>query len=66
MKKEQKLKNLEEYHYAVDIPKVNGDGSPSDEWFCVEYCKTKKQAIAYAKKHFNADNEGRVSLISTF
>lgn len=51
---------------AVDIPKVDDDGTPSDEWYCVDYFKTKEEAIKYAQEHFGADENGMVSLISTF
>jgi hypothetical protein len=54
------------YHAAVDIPKINPDGTPSDEWYCIDYFKDKKEAIAYAMKHFGADENGMVCLISTF
>lgn len=57
---------IEEMNFAVDIPKINGDGTPSDEWFCVEYFKTKQEAIDFAMHHFNADEQGNVSLISEF
>jgi hypothetical protein len=50
--------------FFVDIPKVNGDGSPSGEWFNVESFEDKQAAIDYVMKHFGADEEGRVSLIS--
>ena len=62
---DKESKDIEEYHYAVDIPQVfNGD--PIDEWYCVEYFKTEPEAINYARLHFNADENGMVSLISKF
>jgi len=56
--------NIDEYHFAVDIPKVNPDGTPSEEWYCVEYFKTKMEAIQFAREFFGADYEGNVCLIS--
>ena len=50
--------------FFVDIPKVNGDGTPSEEWYNVQSFKTKKLAIKFAQKHFGADENGMVSLIS--
>jgi hypothetical protein len=57
--------DIEEFHYAVDIPQCfNGD--PIDEWYCVEYFKTEAEAIKYAREYFGADEEGKVSLVSHF
>jgi len=56
----------DEYHAAVDIPKVDSNGRPADEWYCVEYFKTKEEAIAYARFHYGADENGMVCLVSTF
>lgn len=51
--------------YAVDIPQCfNGD--PIDEWYCVDYFKTKEEAIKYAQEHFGADENGCVCLVSSF
>jgi hypothetical protein len=58
--------DIEQFHAAVDIPKVDSAGQPSDEWYCVEYFKTKEEAIAYAREHYGADENGMVCLISTF
>lgn len=56
---------VEDMNYAVDIPQCfNGD--PIDEWYCVEYFKTKEEAIKYAQEHFGADENGCVCLISSF
>ena len=58
-------KDIEEYHYAVDIPQTfNGD--PIDEWKNVEYFKTKEEAINFAQEHFGADENGMVCIISNF
>ncbi len=54
----------EDYHFYVDIPQTDGNGFPNDEWKNVESFPTKKEAIAYAMKHFGADKNGCVSLIS--
>ncbi len=50
--------------FYVDIPKVDGDGKPSQEWYTVESFRTKQDAIDFAKEHFGADDNGMVSLIS--
>jgi hypothetical protein len=50
--------------YFVDIPQTNGNGKPSEEWLNVESFKTRLDAIDFAKKHFGADENGMVSLIS--
>lgn len=56
----------EQYHFAVDIPKVDSRGNPDLEWYCVEYFKTKEEALEFAKVRFGADEEGKVCLISEF
>jgi hypothetical protein len=56
----------EEFHFAVDIPKVEGDGRPSEEWYCVEYFKTKGEALKFAQEFFGADENGNINLISNF
>ena len=50
--------------YYVDIPKVDNDGLPSEEWYNVHSFETEKEALEYATKYFGADSEGRVCLIS--
>lgn len=45
--------------YAVDIPNSIGD-----EWICIEYFETKKEALKFAKDKFGADKNGKVNLIS--
>jgi hypothetical protein len=50
--------------FYVDIPKVNGNGKPSEEWYNVESFKSREEAIKFAMEHFGADEEGNVSLIS--
>ncbi len=49
--------------YYVDIPQLF-NGKPSDEWRSVKEFKTRKAAINYAKKHFGADDDGKVSLVT--
>lgn len=56
---------IEEMHYAVDIPQCF-NGEPVDEWFCVEYFKTKEEALKFAQEHFGADENGMICLISNF
>lgn len=45
--------------YAVDIPNTD-----SEDWICIDYFKTKKEAIKFAQERFGADKNGKVSLIS--
>lgn len=56
----------DEYHAAVDIPRVDGNGRPTDEWYCVEHFKTKEEALAFARFHYGADENGMVCIVSTF
>jgi hypothetical protein len=62
------IENLDNgiFHASVDIPRINHSGRPEEYWRTVEYFKTKEEAIAYAREHFGADEEGRVCLVSTF
>lgn len=46
--------------YAVDIPNADGE-----EWICIDYFETKKEAINFARKIFGADKDGRINLISS-
>lgn len=50
----------EETQFYIDVPPTNG----SDEWHHVATFKTKKEAIEYAKKHFGADENGMISIVS--
>jgi len=45
--------------YAVDIPT-----DETDEWICIEYFYTKKEAIKFVREKFGADESGKISLIS--
>ena len=56
----------EEYHFSVDIPKVDENGYPCDEWYCVDYFRTKGEALKYAIDKFGADKNGNVNLVSSF
>lgn len=56
----------EDITYSVDIPKINEEGKPQEEWYCVEYFTTEKEAIEYAIKYFGADENGNINLISRF
>ena len=60
MKKEEEETD---YCFAVDVPRAD---ITNDEWITVKMFKTEKKAIAYAMTHFNADSEGKISLISSF
>lgn len=52
-------KLTDKMRYAVDIPNADGE-----EWICIEYFETKKEAIKFAQEKFYADKKGRVCLIS--
>lgn len=54
------------FKHSVDIPQVGSKGEPMEEWYCVEYFKTREEAIKYAQDHFGADEEGKVSLVSSW
>ena len=56
----------EELHFAVDIPKIGEVGTPSEEWYCVDYFKTKQEALQFVQDKFGADENGMISLISNF
>lgn len=64
--KELNEEEFEKIHHSVDIPKVNCDGTPSEEWYCVDYFESKEAAIKYAQEHFGADENGMVCLVSKF
>ena len=55
-------KLTDKMRYAVDIPDINNE---NEEWKCVAYFETKKEAIEYAQARFYADKRGRISLISS-
>lgn len=55
---------FDDYHWAIDIPKVESNGEPSESWYCVEYFKTREAALAYAKEYFGADEDGKICLLS--
>jgi len=55
-----KKKKIIEMRYAVDIPNAN-----SEDWICIDYFETKKEAIKFVKEKFGGDKEGKVSLISS-
>ena len=52
--------NIDTMKYAVDIPSQYGE-----EWICIEYFRTKKEAIKYAQEKFGADKQGKVNLVSS-
>jgi len=55
----KKKKNIK-MRYAVDIPNAYS----LEEWICIEYFETKKEAIEFATKKFGGNKEGEISLIS--
>jgi len=48
-------------HFYVDIP--NRD---SEEWINVETFPTREEAIAFAKEHFGADDNGMIPIVFNF
>ena len=46
--------------YMVDVP--NSD--PTQPWTEVAEFRRKRDAVAFCKKHYGADDNGRVSLIT--
>lgn len=52
-------KQINKFRYALDIPNPF-----KDEWICIEYFETKKEAINFAREKFGADKNGKVNLIS--
>lgn len=46
--------------YYVDIPPING----GDEWNSVFESGNRLEAIAYAKEHFGADDDGMICIVS--
>lgn len=61
MEIKQSVMEENEVTFSVDIP-----NAVSNEWICVKEFGTKAKAIAYARKHFGADENGMVSLISEY
>jgi hypothetical protein len=53
-----------EYHFAVDIPHV--DRIDSGEWTQLATFKTREEAIAWAMENLGADENGMISVISSF
>ena len=47
--------------YAIDVP--NPD-NPDELWVNLGYEQTKKEAIAWARKHLGADAKGRINVVS--
>ncbi len=48
--------------FAVDIPKHPILG---ETWENIDYFETRQAAIAYCKKQFGADKEGRINLVTS-
>ena len=55
----KKKKDIDEMHFAVDIPQID-----KEEFICVEYFETRKDAIKFAQEKYGADSRGRISLVS--
>lgn len=55
-----------EFKHSVDIPQMSAFGGPSDEFRCVAEFSSREDAIAYAKEHFGADDNGMVCLVSSW
>lgn len=56
-----------EAHYYVDIPQESAIYKENDDdkaWLNVGIFHTRQQAIDFAKEHFGADDEGKVSLVT--
>ena len=67
MANELDVEAFEMNHHSVDIPKVNSNGVPSSEWYCVkDDFNSKEEAIKYAQEHFGADETGMVCLVSNW
>lgn len=57
----------DDFHAAVDVPPhVANKAGEWGEWVNLEQFKTKEQAIAWAREHLNADENGKICVISTF
>jgi len=54
----------EESNYYVDIPTADCIGNPDGAYKNVGLFKTKADAIAFAREHFGADENGNVCLVT--
>jgi hypothetical protein len=50
--------------FYVDIPRLDSSGNPAEEWMMVESFETNEEAIEFAIKHFGADENGMICIIS--
>jgi hypothetical protein len=50
--------------YYVDIPTADCIDNPDGAYKHVATFPTKKEAIAFAREHFGADDNGNVSLVT--
>lgn len=59
--------NEDEYKmkHAVDIPKHPMNWEVEGEWENVEYFETYEEALHYTQETFGADDEGKISIISS-
>jgi hypothetical protein len=51
-------------NYYVDLPSIDGIGNPDCPMIAVDNFPTREEAIAFAREHFGADDEGRICLVS--
>lgn len=65
MKKNKEDPEQELNNFYVDVPPSTPDGEDGyGTWINIDSFKTRQEAIDFAKEHFGADDEGKVSLIS--
>lgn len=52
-------------HFYVDVPPSHPNSEGEYEtWINVNSFSSREEAIQFAKEHFGADNEGKVSLVT--
>jgi len=54
----------EERKWYVDIPSVDCIDNDDGAFIAIATFNTREEAIEYAKKHFGADDEGRVQIVT--
>lgn len=57
---------FDELRFAVDVPLSYPNRHGEHEWVAIEYFATREEAIKYAQRHFNADENGCICLVSSF
>ena len=48
--------------YSIDVPPSNPQ---FESWVNVDFFMSKKEAIEFAMKHYGADSEGKICLVSS-